>query len=90
MNAILEMVLNIVINSSKPALKTWIQNQIDNHGTQAKAIIASFYPILDTTIEDLVAKTGTTIDDSVVAKLKEALEEIAAENSFTLSNVDGD
>jgi hypothetical protein len=90
MNPILETIINIVISSSKPALKAWIQDQVNQHGTKVKSYIASFYPQLDTTIEDLVANTGTQIDDQVVAKLKEVLEEIAAENGFTLSNVDGD
>lgn len=86
----LETILLMAINVSQPLLVQLGQQYIDASGDNAKADIASAYPQIDTRAEALAAKTPTPIDDEVVKKVKAAMEEVAAANGFTLSNVDAD
>lgn len=86
----LETLLAMALSMSKSVLVEYGQKYIDTGGANAKADIASLYPQLDTRIETLAEKTPTPVDNSAVKVLKEACEELAAANGFTLSNVDGD
>lgn len=56
----------------------------------AKLAVVELYPLVDTLLEDLVAKTETKVDDATVDGIMEALEEYAALNGFELQNLDED
>ena len=90
MNNFLETLLAMAISVGKPVIVSFGQKWIDTSGDQAKADIASIYPQIDTRVEALAAKTDTKVDDNAVKAVKEACEELAAANGFTLSNVDAD
>lgn len=57
--------------------------------TRRDVCITMYVPV-DSQLERLAAETKTPLDDAGVLALKKAIETIAAEDGFTLPNVDGD
>jgi hypothetical protein len=53
-------------------------------------LVTSFYPFVDTVVEDLAAKTNTKYDDDAVATIKKEIEDFAASKNIALSNLDAD
>ncbi len=54
------------------------------------ALVSGLYIGIDISLENIVAKTGNTIDDKAVAELKKDLELFAAKHGFELQNLDED
>lgn len=55
-----------------------------------KTVLNALYPIVDVQLEALVTKSKSKIDDSLIAALKDAIEESAEKNGITLPNLDED
>lgn len=55
-----------------------------------KTALTALYPVVDVQLEDVTEKTETTIDDSIVDALKEAIEESARKHGLQLANLDSD
>jgi hypothetical protein len=65
----------------------------DFYGKNPKAcsaMVSSMHVWLDTSIEDLAAKSKTKLDDKAVKEAKTELEAFAAAKGFTLTNLDAD
>lgn len=84
------ILLPFILKQGKAELKTLLQKFHDQNPQQYTQVITGAYPLIDLQLENFVKTTGTTVDDDVVVKLKQVLEESAADNGITLQNLDQD
>lgn len=89
-NPFIAMLLAVAEAQGKDALKKVLQNVHDKNEQNYKLILVESYPLIDTKLEDFVKASEAKWDDNAVQALKEALEESAKANSFTLPNIDED
>lgn len=81
---------SVAINQGGQLLHDALEDFYAKKPKEASALVASLYVWADTSLEDLVKKSKTTVDDQAVLAVKKELEEFAAAHGFTLSNVDAD
>lgn len=88
MNKFQEILLSVFAFAGKPLLLSLGRDWFAKDPVGAKSAIALAYPLIDTKLEELVKKSEAQWDDNLVEKAKSVCEELAAEWSLTLSNVD--
>ena len=90
MGNILELLAPVVELVIYNVLKNLLGTFVVSQPLHAKVVLASLYPSVDAELEPLVDATPTKLDNAAVSAIKRAIEEVAADNGITLSNVDGD
>lgn len=88
MNTLLKWVLPLVENAGQVALVAMLQGLCDAHKDSYVQLITGVYPLIDVQLEDYAKSTSTKVDDEVVTKLKNAMEQSALANGVTLPNLD--
>lgn len=92
MSKIAGAILNALAGAAEPIVEEALANVLRKIQPKEKRdeILAVLYVPVDTELEPLANATKTNLDDLGVDALKGAIETVAAEDSFTLPNLDND
>lgn len=85
---IIDVAANTAISKGGDLLEEGLNDFYAKSPQSCSAMVASLYVWVDTSLEDLAAKSGTDYDDKAVDAVKAELEKFAAAKGFALTNLD--
>lgn len=87
---VLDVAANTAISQGGNLLEQALEDFYAKKPKECAAMVASMYVWIDTSLEDLAAKSNTIYDDKAVDEIKADFEAFAKRHGFVLSNLDND